>query len=178
MATVPTPLDWIANAGVYATAAMLEAGVGDPLTFLMNPPGATVHRGAAQSIPNNTPTAIAFDTEDIDIDAMHSASGTRLTINTPGTYFVSGMIPYDPNATGQREARLVKNGTGSAVPGARTIIPASGSFTVTAVLPSIELPLIVGDFLELVANQTSGGALNTTAANGVFPVLCARWVRL
>jgi hypothetical protein len=178
MGTVPTPLDWIAADGTFITAAIGQAGVGDVLDFLLNPPGAQVRRSTAQSIVNSgSGSAIAFDTEDSDTDAMHSVNGTRLTCNTPGTYLISGMVPFDPNGTGSRDARIVKNATGVAIPGGRTILIPSGSVSITVPLAAIELPMIAGDFVELIAFQSSGGALNTTAANGVFPFFRASWVR-
>src|SRR5690242_2498740 len=112
MGSVPTPLDWVANAGNFATAAMLQAGVGDPLTFLLNPPAAQARRTTAQSIPNNTPTVMLFDTEDFDTDTMHSTSvsTSRLTCNTAGTYKVEAYIPFDGATAGIRDARITKNG--------------------------------------------------------------------
>jgi hypothetical protein len=174
---VPTPLDWIANDGNFATAAMLEAGVGDPLSFLLDPPGAQVRRTTAQSIPNVTPTVIAFDSEDFDNDTIHSTvtNTSRLTIVTAGRYLISGIIPYDLNGTGYREARVTKN-TVSFINGLRAMIPASGAVATVVALPALETPLIAGDFLELSAVQSSGGSLSTSATNGVFPVLRARWI--
>src|SRR3954463_13444130 len=128
MGVVPTPLDWIANAGNFASASMLEAGVGDPLTFLLDPPAAQVRRTTAQTIVTGTPTAIAFDAEDADTDAMHStvSNTSRLTCLTAGRYAVSGCIPYDTGTTGSREARIVKNGGGSGIAGGRILVSPAG----------------------------------------------------
>jgi hypothetical protein len=176
MGTVPTPLDWIAADGTFITAAIGQAGVGDVLDFLLNPPAAQVRRTTAQSIPNGTPTLITFDTEDVDTDGLHTASGSKLTIATPGTYLVSASIPYDVNVTGYREARITKN-TVSFVPGTRAMIAAAPTVSTVVHITALEIPLIAGDFLELSGVQTSGGALNTSAANGAFPILRASWVR-
>jgi hypothetical protein len=177
MGTVPTPLDWAGNAGVLATATMLQAGVGDVFDFLLDPPAAMVRRGTAQTIANNTPVAISFDTEDLDNDTMHdpATNPTRLTCQTPGRYRVGGMIPYDPGATGVREIRIVKNATGVAINGSRVILAAGGSASFCVASPSFEVSLAAGDFLELYAFHTQGASLTTTAANGVFPMLSARW---
>ena len=180
MATVPVPRTWVN--GEFVTDAIMNGstGIRDALDFLLDPPGAQVRRGTAQSIPNNTATAIVFDTEDLDNDGMHSlvTNPSRLTCVTPGRYLVSGNIPYDVNAaTGTREVRVVKNGAASAVAGGR-LMTAVSSATVgtTCALSALEVSLDVGDYLELVALQVSGGSLNTFAVNGLFPVLRARWV--
>jgi hypothetical protein len=177
MGTVPTPLDWIANDGQLATATMLEAGVGDVLSFLLDPPGAQVRRTTAQSIPNNTPTAIQFDAEDSDNDAMHSTvtNTSRLTCNTPGRYLCAGAIPYDAGTTGNRECRVAKNGVSTGVAGGRNIIPAPGGGGLLVVSPVIEVPLLAGDYVELYAVQSNGTSLTTTAINAVFPLFRARW---
>jgi hypothetical protein len=176
MGTVPTPLDWAGNAGNLATAAMLQAGVGDVLNFLLNPPGCQVRRTTAQTIANNTVTAISFDTEDFDTDTMHdpASNPTRLTCNTPGRYLVAGSIPYDAGTTGNREARITKNG--SDVSGGRNLIPAPGGGGLVVLTPIIEVSLVAGDFLELRANQSNGTSLTTTAVNSVFPMFRVRWV--
>jgi hypothetical protein len=173
MGSVPTPLDWVANAGNFATATMLQDGVGTPLDFLLDPPGAQVRRTTAQAISaGGSGTAIIFDTEDSDNDTMHATNGTKLFCNTPGRFLVSGSIPYDTATSGAREIRLTKNGA-SLVPGGRIAIPATASVA-SVVLPATEVALAVGDFLELVA--FSGTAVNTLATNGLFPVFRARWI--
>ncbi len=176
MGTVPTPLDWAANAGLSPTAAAFEAGVGDPLQFLLNPPGCQVRRTTAQSIANNTVVGISFDTEDFDTDTMHdpASNATRLTCFTPGRYLVAGSIPYDVGTTGNREARIAKNG--SDVSGGRALIAAPGGAALLISTPVIEVSLVAGDFLELRALQTNGTTLTTTAVNSVFPMFRARWV--
>jgi len=179
MGTVPTVYDWIAHDGLFATASDLEAGVGDVLSFLLNPPGAQCRRSVAQNLSNGVPTALPLDTEDFDTDNMHSTvtNPTRLTCNTPGQYLVSATVAYDPNATGQREIRIAKNGSTTGINGGRVIIANGGaSIGVGLATMAIEVPLLAGDYLELVANQTSGGIIATSAINAIFPTLRARWV--
>jgi hypothetical protein len=179
VATIPVPRTWVPNEFVTDVIMNGSTGIRDALNFLLSPPTVQVRRTTAQSIPNTTATAISFDAEDSDNDGMHSAgSPTRLTCVTPGTYLVSGLIPYVANATGGREVRIVKNGVGVAVNGGRTLGPTpSGTIDSVILAPVIEVPLLVGDFLELTAVQTSGGALNTTATNAIFPFMRAAWVR-
>ncbi len=178
MGTVPTPLDWIAADGTFITAAIGQAGVGDVLDFLLDPPGAQVRRTTAQSIPVSTQTPIQFDAEDSDNDAMHNTGSntSRLTCNTPGRYLVAGAIPYDGGTTGNREARIVKNGSGSGVAGGRVLIAAPGGGALVMVTPTIEVAMIAGDFLELAAFHSNAASLTTTAINSLFPIFRARWI--
>jgi len=179
MGTVPTPLDWVANAGAMATAEMLEAGVGDPLTFLLNPPGVQAYRSTAVPIPATTATPIPFTVEDFDNDAgggasdtMHAVNSTQFVAKWAGRYLVGGQIPYDAATSGVRECRLTKNGA-TLIPGGRVIQPATAA-AVSCVLPPIEVSMNLNDYLELAA--FSATAVNTTAANGLFPIFRMRWV--
>jgi hypothetical protein len=108
---------------------------------------------------------------------MHSvASNTsRFTCVTAGWYEVSGQVPYTGNATGVRDIRLQLNGS-TLVPGGRLTQPAGAAVSFSIGLPSVMVELDVGDYLELQAFQTSGGALALLATNGLFAVMRARWV--
>lgn len=172
MGTVPTPLDWVANAGLSPTAAAFQAGVQVPLNFLLDPPGCQVRRTTAFAVPVSA-TPMPFDAEDSDNDTMHSTVSTtgRITCNTPGRFLFTGVVPFDAATSGQRDARYQKN-TSTIVAGGRTL-ETTATATVL-VLPSIEIALVAGDFVELyVASAT---AANSTAVNGLFPLFRARWV--
>lgn len=173
MGTVPTPLDWIANAGNYATAAALEAGVGDPLTFLLDPPGAQVRRTTTASLTAAVGLNIGMDAEDSDNDGMHSTvtNTSRVTCATAGRFLCVGMIPFNSATSGSRDVRFVKNG-GTLINGGRSILTTPDSVSVW--VGPLEIALSVGDYLEL---QAISSTTNTTiATNGLFPILRARWV--
>ena len=178
MATVPVPRTWVPNEFVTDTIMNGSTGIRDALSFLLDPPGCQCWRSTAQSIPNNTVTAVSLDQEDFDNDGMHNPASnpTRITCVTPGRYQVSGAVPYDVGTTGNREARIMKNGVGSSINGGRYLIAAPGGAALLAVVPTLEVALLAGDFLELIAFQTNGTALNTTAINGVFPIIRVRRV--
>jgi hypothetical protein len=161
----------------FPTAAKLNQ-IQTALNFLMNPPRAQVNVGAAQ---NNTTTgvyqSILFDAEAVDTDGMHDlvTNNSRLTVQTPGKYLVTGQVIFAFSATGRRLARLVVNNTGagalgetevatSTVAGSSTAVPVSGQ----------ELSLVAGDFIELQAFQNSGG--NLGYGTGIKTFLRAQWI--
>lgn len=132
---------------------------------IADPPRARIYQAVAQSIPNNTFTAISFDTEDFKVNMTHLTSGdmTYLQCVVAGLYLFTGGCYFDSNGTGVRGLKFQKNGVD---------VPASGS-TILAVSagwqpgPSARptyIDLAVGDKVTLLAVQNSGGALNTFAS--------------
>jgi hypothetical protein len=181
---VPTPLDWTANAGQYASAAMLKAGVGDPLTFLLDPPRCVAYATAAQSIPNSSFTSLALAAEDVDNEATAShLSGTgmhdlvtnnsRLVARTAGTYMCTGMVAWAANATNRRGTRWAKNGV--ALARSQQLQPAAAAVGLAIPARTIYLPLAVGDYVELQAFQDSGGALSTDVTSPSGVEAAVRW---
>lgn len=131
-----------------------------PSSVLSSQPACQVYHNANQSVPHDASGAtLAFNSEDIDTDSMHNpvTNNSRITINTPGLYLVGYKIRYAGIAGGERTIQIFKNGS-----------TARGSFSEAApngTAPiSVECELLMqlaaNDFLECVAYQTSGGALN------------------
>jgi hypothetical protein len=78
--------------------------------------GCRLTKSAAQAIPNNTETALTFDTETFDTDGYHSTvtNTSRITIPTGkgGYYQLSAACAFDGSSTtGARYAHLFKNGS-------------------------------------------------------------------
>lgn len=122
--------------------------------------GASVYRGAAQSISNATATALTFDNETFDTNTFHSnvTNNTRMTVPSgkAGKYLVTGVTYFTNNATGQRIVYIYKNG--SNVIG--TIQQGISGSIDCVVQTSFVLDLAVNDYVELYAYQNSGGSLN------------------
>lgn len=180
MGTVPTPLDWVANAGLSPTAVAWQAGVGDVLRFLLDPPRVALRQGTAQSIPTGAYTALTFATEDYDNESptsMHSliSNQTRITAQTAGTFLVGGKVSFAANANGRRGLRWALNG--SVVAGSEVIGPANPTGTTSLQARVMPIALLVGDFVELQAFQDTAGAL-LTVVSGVEtqPAAEARWI--
>jgi hypothetical protein len=129
-------------------------------------PRVRAFRNSNLSVATATPTAVTMPSEDVDSDAFHSTSvnTSRLTIpaGMAGTYIVVGNAVFAANATGHRQAYILKNGAAGNDEGQGS--PAV-SGNVTRLSVSMMLELAGGDYVELWVNQTSGAALNITNAS-------------
>lgn len=144
------------------TAAMWAELQTDINNGIVTQLGADTSLPTTQSIPNNTATAITFTTLVQDADSMWSGSTpTRLTCQTAGWFLVTGSLDYAANSTGARAVFIHKNGSGTYLNQYR---PAAGGGTSDFLTVSGALYLNAGDYVEVIATQTSGGALNVTTA--------------
>jgi hypothetical protein len=134
---------------------------------------ARVFNSANLSITTGVQTALTFDSELYDTDAMHSTSVNtgRLTCVTPGLYMIGAAVRWDTNATGYRHIQIRLNG-GSIIGSA--IIPAATGIPTGQVI-NVPYVLAVGDYVECTVVQTSGGNLNVLAVSRLSPDL---WMTL
>lgn len=130
----------------------------------LNPVLAQLRQTTAQTITNNTWTAVTFGAEDVDTHSGHSTSSntSRFTIPLDGTYLLAGGVSYAANATGQRWCRWYKNGT--ELDGGGANINANSSGQTLMVAKTLQVVLAVGDYVELWAFQSSGVSLDTYVA--------------
>lgn len=116
-----------------------------------------------QSLTNNTPTALSLDTEIIDIYAGHGSTSSIYTIPAALNGYrvdVRGVGSFAANATGIRNVSIWQNGS-TVTMGQNTI---SGVATNSLVLQANATIIVAtGDQIQIAADQTSGGALNTVA---------------
>lgn len=120
---------------------------------------------AAQSIANNAATQVVeFDYHVYAEGGMHSTTvnNTRFVARARGWYPITAQVEFAANATGQRGARLLKNGTDQI---AYDLRDASAAGT-SSVSVSTQVLLNAGEWVELRAFQNSGGALNTVQGDG------------
>lgn len=107
---------------------------------------------------NNTPQTILFGTEDYDTNNLHSVSSntSRIVIPVTDYYALDVYAEIQVNTTGLREIRFVLNG---ATILKRTLIPplTGENTTINCVIPSLKFNK--NDYVEVVANQNSGGSL-------------------
>ncbi len=177
MASVPVFRTWVA--GEVVTAAYLNTNVRDSGNFFLAKPIAELRQSVAQSIANfPTATAVTFDLEDIDNDSGHSTSSntSRYTAQTPGRFQLSGGIAFAGNATGRRWACWYLNG--SVLTGSQTTFAASTGSDI-AIAARTKTVLLNGttDYVELIAQQDSGGALNTyVGSSQAQSGLVVRWL--
>lgn len=159
-----------ASSGVYTITDRRQRATVDALSRIR----CKLHKSANQSTENGAGTPITFDVEDVDTDNMHDAvDTTRVTARTPGLYLAIGTMLYDGvSAAGARAAFIRANGVPGSVPTAPgpvvvQHVPAPGG--ATTILQAIGYArMVAGDYLELLALQTSGGALNVFASEGTF----------
>lgn len=167
MATIPT---WVDGTVLHAST----------LNYLLNTPKGGVNQATPQAaLTTSVTTVVTWDTLAADTDPTMWTSGSRLTLNTPGTWLFTVNLRWTSNATGYRFADLRKNAAGSGAGGSSVgaiVVPAvNGNATVLSL--AIEWPgFIAGDYVELFAFQNSGGnlAFNSGALYGCA-VLFASW---
>ena len=163
------PKTWAS--GNVLTASDMNTYVRDNTLYLYAQSGSSptcrVYNNAAISIPNNSTTALTFNSERWDNDDMHStASNTsRLTCVTPGIYSVYGNIRFASNNNGNRIIAVRKNG--SVVWANHRAMAIQGSNHPLSIATQIDLD--TGDYVELLAFQSSGAALNIDSEDALSP---------
>jgi hypothetical protein len=153
-----------ARLGVGTTGQVLTVASGVPswATPASSTPtfvGCAVYTTTNQSIANSTYTAINFNSESIDTDGFHSTTTNTSRITIPsgkaGKYSIAFNVMYDPNVTGSRSINVYKNG--ATLMGSGEVQGSAGSYVYNSGFFIAELA--VGDYLEFMIYQTSGGAL-------------------
>jgi hypothetical protein len=182
MATVPSPA--VILGGFTPTGDDWDSYY-DTLAFLLNPPVCEVRQSAAQSIANATYVPVTFDLEDWDTDVDgvggHDTvtNNSRFTARYAGTYQLSGAVGFVANATSTRGATWAVNGTNLNA-GQVIVINAGATTDQMVVARTKHVRLAVGDYVQLMAFQFSGGALNTSSGSAavVQASMSVRWVGL
>ena len=166
----------------YGTSTVSGEGTADdPFTVTrVDPafvrPAVKLSRTTLASVPNNTPTEVPWVTEVFDTDSMWSAGNpTRITFNTAGMYQFGAQWQWPLNVTQLRGAEwiLVPGGTGSDVVLIEELTDPPGAVFNRQL--NYQWHFEVGDFIELLVNQNSGGALNLDSANA-WAVYMGRYV--
>jgi hypothetical protein len=134
----------------------------DSTQFIDSPtqPRCRTYYNSTQSINDSTLTVPAFNAETYDVGSLHDnvTNNGRLTIPTggDGLYLITLNLTFAANATGYRFAYIRKNGT--------TVLSQNGSPAVngsnTILQTTCIVNLVATDYVEGLAYQTSGGALN------------------
>jgi hypothetical protein len=136
------------------------------------PPGGTgcrLFHSVNQAIATATDTALAFDSEYWDTDAFHdgATNNTRITIpaGLGGKYAIYGAVEWASSAAGIRIASIIHQGA-TIVGRVRDVAGAADTHTQTV---AAFMSLGAGEYLELRAYQSSGGALNAQASSAFSP---------
>lgn len=173
------PRTWTAEDRLRAP--QLAHDVGGAVAFHRARPLFQALRTTALSVPTAAFTAVPLDgTELVDTHDGHSDDVNTSRWYNPYTppdgnatdwYLINGHLPFSANATGVRIAALRVNGTGTVHEGMK--IPGGGGHGAsTQVIDLVQMGF--NDYVELLAYQSSGAALNTVTG-GKTPSLTARW---
>lgn len=133
----------------------------------------TVYQTVAQSIANNTRTALLFDTVVADPHGMWNvAHKSRLVAPQNGTYLVTWCAGFSLAANASWESFIGKNGAaifapwkGSGLNGQSLAAP--GSYV---------LPLVAGDYVEIIVWHNAGSAQNTLVGADAYPFAQLTWL--
>jgi len=150
--------------GNFETAALWNAQVKALNDFLTAPPVCFAYQTVAQSLTTGTVFQLTMDSESIDSDGGHSTvtNTSRYTATVPGTYLVLGNVAISGSTAGYRVGGVKLNGT--IVRGSQVVTnPISSSGSTPVVFPVWAIVTMNGatDYVEIYAQQTSGGSLNT-----------------
>lgn len=124
--------------------------------------------GTPLSIPDSTVTPITTLTVTAPVGVSYNSGTGVFTATTAGTYSVDFNASWAANATGQRAAHILKNG--SAVTYGYSAILASGTIVVSNLVAS-NVRLTAGQTFTLNVLQSSGGALNLTSCTATIAKL-------
>lgn len=137
-------------------------------------PACRVYNSTNISIPGVNITVLTFDSERYDTGGLHSTSSntSRLTCVVPGKYRIFGHCEYTQNGTGIRGLHIYVNGSLSI---AETYVSAI-STAHQGMTATTEYALAAGDYVELVAYQSSGGNLDVRAVGNHTPEFGMSWI--
>jgi hypothetical protein len=159
VANIPPPVIATEVPGSYLTAAVWNANIYNGLTYNLNRPHFVARQATAQSFTSGTNTVVTWDNIDVDSYGGYNGSvdATKYTVQAAGWYLISYAICWANNTTGNRAVYVQKNG--SSLTGSWSSAAASSSYpTCNSVFRAL---CAVGDTLQIVAQQGSGGSLST-----------------
>ena len=151
-----------ARLGIGSSAQVLTVSGGVP--SWATPAGGSfsgcraVKTGSNQSISDGTATAVTLNTEDFDTSSYHdnSTNNTRMTVPSTGYYLLIGNIGYGSNSSGTRHVSFRVDGSSYSTQSGYAAV--NGAVTVVCNVDVIYLT--TGQYVEMMAYQNSGGALN------------------
>lgn len=127
-------------------------------------PRASVYRAAAipaGGVATATAYAIPWDTVEYDERGMWAAgSPTRLTCRVPGTYAALAWVAWNSSSASYRQIIFLKNST---INYDSNIVQPS-NVTATAQGIAAQIPMVVGDYVEVIVSQNTLSALPLVVA--------------
>lgn len=157
----------VANA--TAGNAILASDIATVFTNSNNyrvPPMCIARRNAAQSVADNTFTAVSFDTQDVDTDEMFSPTSTDITIRTAGVYLVKAYVGWSASVTSLLRAQIK---VGSTV--VESAWSDASTHAQTALAISTVRSLAASSVVTFEVYQTGPGTSKNTASDTQMAVL-------
>jgi hypothetical protein len=170
MPSLPSLPSW--NYKDKITSAKLQEMV-DAVDFLMSPPMCKITSTVVQSLPDNTTTALIWDSVLEDTLGMwDSGHPTRITAAYPGLYAVLPVVEIAAAAAGSRRLTLRVNG--SSLDGAMSQSTVGASPQGLGLGNTVRLA--AGDYLEVLATLTGAGSSVNTGLTGFDPKVTVWWI--
>lgn len=132
----------------------------------MHFPVMSARRTSNQTLTSEVTAIITFNSSDDDSSLMRN--GSSIDIRKDGEYRIRAAAGFASNATGNRQIRILKNG--SLLPGMDFERPANANDNTYLELETSAL-LEAGDVLEVEAQQKSGGDLDVLAPGTYLTVV-------
>ena len=160
-----TAADTVARLGIGTANQVLRVNSGATAPEWATPAaagfvGCSLYNSSSYTIANTTNTNLTFNTELFDTDGFHSTSTNtdRITIPTGkgGKYLITYAVAYDANATGERQTRLMKNG--STTDNNNRVWSGFGSSAgLTTMVVARVVEAVATDYFTIRVYQSSGG---------------------
>lgn len=163
---VPVVPTW--DVGTLPTSGLLNARIRDPMFFLRNRPRAVLRRTTSQALSNGSITPITWQTSDVDSEVGFSSvtNPTRYTVQTDGIFYLTVSVVFQGGATGKRDVWFRVNGDDSRRWGWNSKgVGGAGSGADMCTYAATHVVLADNDYIEVLAYQNNGTALNVNASN-------------
>lgn len=174
MVDPPANYTWIHEE--IPSSVLMQARLSNMANFLLNPPMVRLRKTTAQSIPNNSHTAVSWDLVEVEnYNMWDSTAPTKVTPSVPGWYLGSAGISFLANTTGYREMDARVNGIAQI----RIKLDPNANGGIMVMRGNTFLSPFNGttDFCEVTAFQNSGGSLGVSVdIIERQPDLSMRWV--
>lgn len=158
--------------GVSLASAARLTVIEDGIHNVSQAPAVRATHNTTQSLTSGVDTTLAFNTDRFDqaggaSSTMHDTvtNNSRLTCLYAGVYQITAGVRFAANATGIRQLKIRLNNTADLMIQNQNALSSGTTIMIITTL----YPLAVNDFVEVVANQTSGGALNVESAANYSP---------
>lgn len=147
--------------GNLITGALWNAQVRDAVNFLTYPPIFLASSTVTTSVTNRVWTTVTLNTTLVDTYSGFNSANSSYVAPVAGWYFCSGTVAWPSSGVGVRAVAFYKNGAAYS-PGAFGMLPSTNSTFLAQGVQALQLLyLAVGDYVQLMTSQDSGGTLST-----------------